>query len=155
MQDLKITVFALVVGLLFAIFVLPAKAGGNMPSPGGDANALAISGASAVAGAGAIATASGGTLQAQTGPVTVQGDVYEHRAWGIGAPGLAASANSCQGSVSLLAVGFSYTVRFCEILEKARGMNAAGAGVTAQKAMLCKDEEIEAAYRVAGQPCPK
>jgi hypothetical protein len=128
----------IILGIIMTFTFGLAQATGS-PPPFGDSSA--------------VATATGGSVVTTTGPVNVGGQSVDTTA--IGAPGLTSSANACQGSVSILAVGFSYDVVWCRTLEKARAMyQFGGAGTTAIKAQLCRDEEIREAYRVAGQPCP-
>lgn len=80
----------------------------------------------------------------------------ENKSYGIGAPGLAASANACQGSVSIAVVGFTYTVEFCRALQEVTMMTALGLSKESILNRLCQvDTVAETASECVGRKIEK
>lgn len=109
--------------------------GGGKP---GASNATAVAGAIASGGSGG-AGGTGGTGGVGTGNVS-----QEAKSYGLGMAGLAASANACQGSVSIAVVGFTYTVEFCRTLQEVTMMGSLGFSKESLLNRVCQLDSIAA-----------
>lgn len=92
-------------------------------------------------GKGGDATAAGGAGGAggtggNTGNVT-------QKSVAIGGTGLAASANACQGSLSIGPIGGTFDVDFCRKLAITDGMRASGFSEKSQQRVLCQIPEVK------------
>lgn len=110
----------------------------------GSPEAAAIAAAQANAKGGAGGSASGGA----------GGSVSSNdKAYALGMAGLAASANACQGSVSIFVVGFTYTVEYCETIALAAAVHGLTNDQATVKEMLCQNPRLRQAFKTAGRPC--
>ena len=105
--------------------------GGNANATGGNATGGNATGGNASANPTAEASANGA-------PVNVTSKTLA-----LGGTGLAASANACQGSLSIGPIGGTYTVDFCAKLEIVRGMIATGFTVESQREVMCSIEQLK------------
>jgi hypothetical protein len=118
---------------------------GNCPTSGGSPTATATGGhafSAAAAQASALGIGSGGAATATANPVVNNPVDVETKSLSFGGTGLAASANSCQGSISVGPFGGTYSVEFCKFLAIADGMRASGFTVRSVQKVMCKIPEV-------------
>jgi hypothetical protein len=103
----------------------------------GGTGGLGGQGFGGLGGAATVGSVAGGSA---SNSMSVQGDA--NKAYALGMSSLTSSANACQGSFSFAFLAASYTVRFCELMQKAIVMGGAKFDTRSIQNVMCLDPDI-------------